>query len=444
MSRRFVLYAYLSAVAASALAVVGFAVVDTSRLSHSQLNGIAITCGICAVLAWGGSLRQVLVSESSNHAMGTSAQIAALILIPNLGLAILTIAVAKFLSELSNMIRHVRRRWRATLLNSCGTLLANAAAGAAFHALGGNIYIFAHDWRIVEAFGALAALAFLYQTVDLGIVTLAITLTSKERPSGIFVRLGRDTLVPELSLVLVGVIFAVLYHENPWLSLFVLVPFMLSIRSFESIAKLRRETTEAVLRMAESIDYRDTGTYEHSKRLADLTRRLAHTLELTPEHTADIVLASRVHDLGKIGISNDILLKQGSLAPDERELMKQHPIIGASILSSYSVFKGSVDIVMHHHERWDGDGYPSGLKGEAIPLGSRMITVVDSFDSMTADRPYRRGMSVDDAVERLKRGIGSQFDPKVCGAFIHMLIEEGLYSPNDAAPDLRVLNFGAI
>jgi len=123
-------------------------------------------------------------------------------------------------------------------------------------------------------------------------------------------------------------------------------------------------------------------------------------------------------------------------------LMKQHPVIGASILSSYSVFKGSVDIVMHHHERWDGDGYPSGLKGEAIPLGSRMITVVDSFDSMTADRPYRRGMSVDDAVERLKRGIGSQFDPKVCGAFIHMLIEEGLYSPNGAAPDLRVLNFG--
>ncbi|PZS09452.1 MAG: hypothetical protein DLM70_01620, partial [Chloroflexi bacterium] len=143
----------------------------------------------------------------------------------------------------------------------------------------------------------------------------------------------------------------------------------------------------------------------------------------------DVILASRVHDLGKIGISNDILLKQGPLTFEEREIMKNHTTMGAGILESYSAFKGSVAIVKHHHERWDGNGYPDGLKAEEIPIGARIIGVVDAFDAMTEDRPYRDGMSADEAVRRLKQGIGSQFDPRICGAFIQLLIEQGIYEP---------------
>jgi HD-GYP domain-containing protein (c-di-GMP phosphodiesterase class II) len=102
-----------------------------------------------------------------------------------------------------------------------------------------------------------------------------------------------------------------------------------------------------------------------------------------------------------------------------------------------------VGIVKHHHERWDGKGYPTGLKGEEIPIGSRIISVVDAFDSMTADRPYRKGMSVEQAVERLKAGMGSQFDPRVCGMFLQMLIEEGIYTPPEPAPELRLVTMEA-
>jgi HD-GYP domain-containing protein (c-di-GMP phosphodiesterase class II) len=160
---------------------------------------------------------------------------------------------------------------------------------------------------------------------------------------------------------------------------------------------------------------------------------------LTPEHVKEVVLASRVHDLGKIGISNDILLKQGPLTVQERQIMEEHPLIGATILDSYSSFKESVEIVKHHHERWDGKGYPDGFKGEDIPIGSRIITVVDSFDAMTSDRPYRAGMSAHEAVERLKSGMGSQFDPKACASFIQLLIEEGTYVPAQDAVTLRIV-----
>jgi HD-GYP domain-containing protein (c-di-GMP phosphodiesterase class II) len=275
--------------------------------------------------------------------------------------------------------------------------------------------------------------------VDDIVVVIAISLSFHDPVWSVFRRTFSDILLPQMSMIFVGIVFGVLWHYSAALSLFIIVPVVLSIRSFEAVARLRKETVEAVLKMAESIDYRDTGTYEHSKRIADLTKQLATAMGLLPEHISEIVLASRVHDLGKIGVSNEILLKAGPLTPEERSVIEEHPVIGANILSSYSAFQGSLTIVRHHHERWDGKGYPDGLRGEEIPLGSRLLTVVDSFDSMTADRPYRRGMSVNIAVERLKDGMGTQFDPQICAAFIRMLIDDGVYIPPEPAPDLRLI-----
>jgi putative nucleotidyltransferase with HDIG domain len=236
-----------------------------------------------------------------------------------------------------------------------------------------------------------------------------------------------------VALVFLGIVFAVLFKYSHGLSLLIIVPIWFSVQSFKNVHLLRKETVDAVLKLAESIDYRDTGTSEHSQRLTDLTQRLATALGLTLETVNQVILAARVHDLGKIGISNDILLKTGPLTDEERLVMQEHTVIGANILAAYAEFQESVPIVRHHHERWDGRGYPDGLRGEEIPLGSRIITVVDSFDAMTSDRPYRQGMPVATAVERLKDGMGTQFDPRVCATFIEMLIEEGSYSPPESA-----------
>ncbi|HEY8685238.1 MAG TPA: HD-GYP domain-containing protein, partial [Chloroflexota bacterium] len=332
--------------------------------------------------------------------------------------------------------------WRALVVNAGGAVLAALAGIVAFQLVPGHEYLWGENYKPLLALPALFALGGTYHLAETAVVSTAITLTSKEHLVSIFVSVIRDMILPELSLIVVGVVFAVMWRFRPALSAFIIVPMYVSLRSFESEARLRKETIEAVLKMAESIDYRDTGTYEHSQRLAEMTKELAQALGLTPEHSAEIVLASRVHDLGKIGISNDILLKPGALTPEERHVMQDHPSIGANILSSYSAFQGSIDIVRHHHERWDGRGYPNGLRGEEIPIGSRIITVVDSFDSMTADRPYRRGMTVDDAVSRLKDGMGTQFDPRVSATFIQLLIEKGTYLPvENSGPDLRIVTW---
>jgi putative nucleotidyltransferase with HDIG domain len=439
VTRRRALHGYIAAIGLVSGIITAyclFEIVDKPRL-HS-VNMLATTILFLAI-TWACNQRSAYLSDSSIVNLGSIGQIATILVLPPEN-AVILIGAAKATSEIVLVMRGQRRSWRAPVVNAGGAILAALAGLVAFQLVPGHEHLWAQDYKPILAFPALLALGAAYHLTEALIVSGAITLTTRESLFTIFGSLTREMLLPELSLIVVGIVFAVLWQFRPVLSAFILVPMYVSLRSFASEARLRMETIEAVLRMAESIDYRDTGTYEHSKRLAEMTKELANALGLTPEHTAEIVLASRVHDLGKIGISNDILLKPGALTPEERHIMQDHPTIGANILSSYSAFQGSVETVKHHHERWDGRGYPNGLKGEEIPIGSRIITVVDSFDSMTADRPYRRGMTVDDAVSRLKDGMGTQFDPRVSAAFIQLLIEQGVYIPVETkAPELRIV-----
>lgn len=391
-----------------------------------------------AVLGLACSQHRVHMSDSKTLALGTIVHLAVPIALP-LPIAIVTIALGKIASEVLFRLRRVTKSWRAPVVNAGGVVIASAMGGAAFHLLHGDHYLWSSGPRVLFAFPALAALALLYFLIDTSVVLFAVTLNGRDPLTSVFTFNFRSTVTPQFSVILVGIVFAILWHANPILSIFVAVPLVLSVRSFEGVARLRNETIKAVLKVAESIDIRDKGTGEHSDRLAFEAKRLATAIGLTPEHAREIELAARVHDLGKIGISNDILLKNGPLTPEERKIMEEHPVIGADILSSYSAFQSSVDIVRHHHERWDGKGYPDGIKGEAIPIGSRIIAVVDAFDAMTEDRPYRKGMSPKVAVDRLKDAMGAQFDAKICAAYIQLLIEDGIYVPPEQAPTLRLV-----
>ena len=149
-----------------------------------------------------------------------------------------------------------------------------------------------------------------------------------------------------------------------------------------------------------------------------------------------IVLAARIHDIGKIGVPDSVLHKSGSLTVEERRLMEMHPEYGANLLVRYPDFSRGVEIVLHHHECWDGTGYPHRLSGPEIPFGARVIAVADSFDAMTSDRPYRRAMRPDTAAAILREGRGSQWDPAVVDAFLRSAASD-LDQP--APPVLRVV-----
>ncbi len=183
---------------------------------------------------------------------------------------------------------------------------------------------------------------------------------------------------------------------------------------------------EAYLTLAEALaatlDAREHETGLHSKRVACHTSVLARRFTSDPRRLWQIYWGALLHDLGKTGIPDAILLKQGPLSAEEWKVMRSHPEIGYRILAGVPSLAEAADIVLHHEERFDGTGYPEGLAGEAIPLGARLFAVIDTLDAITSDRPYRKGSSFDVARAEIERMAGTQFDPSVVKAFI---AEEG-------------------
>jgi putative nucleotidyltransferase with HDIG domain len=184
-----------------------------------------------------------------------------------------------------------------------------------------------------------------------------------------------------------------------------------------------------------TLDARDPYTFEHSYRVAYIAEMLAEAMCLPPNQCSLIHHAAHLHDIGKIGVSDKVLNKPGKLTEEERLELQLHPSIGCTILSKTPEFAAMAKIVRHHHERWDGNGYPDGLMGMNIPLESRIIGLADAFDAITSDRPYRATKSHEWALDEIQRHTGSQFCPECVEVFLtqRAKLKIGLYQSNKAA-----------
>jgi len=180
---------------------------------------------------------------------------------------------------------------------------------------------------------------------------------------------------------------------------------------------LQRAYVESVGSLANALDARDRYTAGHSRRVSDLSCAAAKALGVAAEELEAIRIGALLHDIGKIGISDTVLLKAGKLTHDEFAIIRQHPEIGRRILEGVQGFAPYLDVVELHHENWDGTGYPHGQSGETTPLAARIVHVSDAYDAMTTDRPYRRGMSHKKAISILREFAGRQFDPRVVDVF---------------------------
>jgi putative nucleotidyltransferase with HDIG domain len=178
---------------------------------------------------------------------------------------------------------------------------------------------------------------------------------------------------------------------------------------------------QIILGLAQSIKERDILTYEHSRRVATYAQRLALHYGWNRLAAQELALAALVHDLGKTWITNDILLKTAPLSHEERLIMEKHPVIGARMLLGYDLHPFYVETVLYHHEAFDGHGYPAGLRGEEIPLSARMLAIVDAYDALTSQRPYKPALSSLEAWEQLMLSAGTHFDPVLLDAFIDLL-----------------------
>jgi HD-GYP domain-containing protein (c-di-GMP phosphodiesterase class II) len=199
----------------------------------------------------------------------------------------------------------------------------------------------------------------------------------------------------------------------------------------ERVLESLQETYIATMKsLAQVIEAKDRTTRGHLDRTQAyglaLARRIAPDLVATPNLGYGFFL----HDIGKVGVPEHILCKEGPLTGEEWTVMRNHPVVGAQIIAPITFLTGAVELIRHHHERFDGSGYPDGLRAEEIPLAARIFAVADSFDAMTSDRPYRGAMRIDRALAEIDGGAGTQFDPQVVRVFVRM-IEDGPSTAND-------------
>jgi putative two-component system response regulator len=191
------------------------------------------------------------------------------------------------------------------------------------------------------------------------------------------------------------------------------------------------EHTESVIFMlAMAIEEKDAYTEGHLQRLKHYSEQLAMALELDDDTVRAVRYGGILHDIGKIGVSEAILTKPDVLTADEREQMEKHPAIGARIVSQMRFAQEVAPIVRHHHERWDGGGYPDALVGDTIPIGARIVAIADSYDAMTTDRPYRAALPQDEAIRRLRGGAGTQWEPAMIERFVQLIQTGQLHLPD--------------
>lgn len=196
--------------------------------------------------------------------------------------------------------------------------------------------------------------------------------------------------------------------------------------------KLQKELNDqlfisSIRSLAAAIDARDPYTRGHSERVTRYSRIIARQLKLAPDQVRNVEIGALLHDVGKIGIEDRILRKPASLTPEEFEIMKTHPEKGGQIMEPISFLRDATEVIIHHHERWDGQGYPSGLRGEEIPIGARVVNVADTFDAMTTNRPYQRAMTFSVAARKIGEFSGKACDPQVVLAFQHAF-DAGLFA----------------
>jgi len=201
-------------------------------------------------------------------------------------------------------------------------------------------------------------------------------------------------------------------------------------RLYDDLRNLFYNTVETLVR---AIQARDRYTSGHSARVSRYALLIGDKLGLTTQDRRELYLAAMLHDIGKIGIPDELLNREGKLTEEQFRQIRNHVIVGASMLKALGEMNPIIPLILHHHEAWDGSGYPDGLEKEDIPLMSRILAVADSYDAMTSDRPYRKAMSRSEAIDEIKRCSGTSFDPTVVDAFLSV-VEEQAAAPAEPEP----------
>ena len=305
-----------------------------------------------------------------------------------------------------------RKRLVRALFNTAQYMLFVGLGASAYAALGGEV-----AFNVVHLnFAAFAAMVLVFFVVNQGTVALAVSWTTDISIREAWARIAGDSILYDLVSSSLAIVLAFLFTKLQIVGLAVLVlPLFFVRHMYHMNLQVERVNRELLELMVKAIEARDPYTSGHSVRVSEYARQIARELGLNPKQVDQIGTAALLHDVGKIHEDfAPLLRKAGRLTPEERMLMQAHPVRSADLASTIAEFRGRVQAdIRNHHENFDGTGYPDGLIGEGIPIGARIIMVADTIDAMTTDRPYRKALTLQKALDEMAKFAGRQFDPKI-------------------------------
>lgn len=361
-------------------------------------------------LSIGGDLLRVPIPSGGSVSVCFAIDFAAILIFGSVS-ALMT-ALAVFLCVLVQS-----KPIKVAAFDASQVFLSTLAAALTYQGLGGG---FAPSIDLVRSLIPLLAATFAYFVVNTLLVAVVITLDQGISVGKIW-RANIKWVIPNyLALSPLGILIAIIYTGplGPPGTVLLLMPLFLARYSFQQYSEMRKAHIDTVKALAAALDAKDSYTRGHSDRIEQISNILADAMDLSGSEIETISYAGLLHDIGKIGVSEAVLNKPGKLSEAEFNQIKAHPDIGADMIKDVGFLKGVAEIIRHHHERYDGKGYPAGLAGEDIPLGARILACADAFDAMTSDRVYRRALSFEQAKTELIENRGKQFDPRVIEVFL--------------------------
>ncbi len=303
--------------------------------------------------------------------------------------------------------------------------LAATAAGVVHHA-GSLLMEMVHPalspiWLRLPVWFVAGAM---YYLVNLGLLMLVLSRVQGVRWRQMLLWGLRDSAMVNLALICIAMAMSALWGYHPLAAAVLVPPLFMAKYGYQGYTRLRKEAEAMLATLVDILDLRDHYTGQHSFRVSEMCYGVARTLQVPEEQALAIQAIARVHDVGKVAVRDAVLLKAGTLSGQERLEIQSHVDAGGRILSHLSVYKPQLPILMQHHERLDGGGYPQGLRAEGISLGARILAVCDAFDTMTSERPYRSAVPREAAIDELYRSTDTHFDRSAVEALERWLIEE--------------------
>ena len=326
-------------------------------------------------------------------------------------------------------------------------MLAAGLGGIVYRGLGGSVGLNHFSFSFVP----FLALVTTFFVINQGSVALGVATLNRLPVWESWSRLAGGSLLYDFVSSSLAVLLAFLYTDLQFVGLAILIlPLFFVRHMYQMTLQVERVNRELLELMVKSIEARDPYTSGHSLRVSEYARQIAREMGLPPKHVDQIGTAALLHDVGKIYEEfAPLLRKEGRLTPEERMLMQAHPLRSAELAGTIAEFRGKVQIdIRNHHENYDGSGYPDGLMAEEIPIGARIIMVADTIDAMTTDRPYRKALTLQRALEELGRLAGRQFDPKLVNvvtksASIRRLLGPQLAPPFAEPPSMQAASWSA-